>query len=182
MPTLAPMPDRQPANVLNAAPVTPDAWWVLRTKPRQEKKLARWLARAGLAYFLPMRRRVRNWRGRRIRSEEPLLAGYVFMRGGEAQAAKAFGSGAVAERLRVGNDAGLYTELCALDALSALDRELRELPGLATGREVELKAGPLKGMRGVVTQRGVAPAFAVRLEILGRVLEIALDPAEVEPI
>lgn len=182
MPTLAPMPDRQPADVLNAAPVTPAAWWVLRTKPRQEKKLARWLARSELAYYLPLRRRVRNWRGRRIRSEEPLLAGYVFLRGMEAQATQAFGSGAVVERLRVANESGLYGELRALDALSALEREMRELPGLVEGREVELMAGPLKGMRGVITQSGGAPAFAVRLEILGRVLEIALDPAEVEPI
>ncbi len=182
MPTLPPMPDRMPADVLGAAPVAPEAWWVLRTKPRQEKKLARWLLRAGLGYFLPMRRRVRNWRGRRIRSEEALLAGYVFMRGHEAQATQAFGSGAVSERLRVANESGLYAELRALDALSALERELRELPGLVEGREVELKAGPLKGIRGVITQRGASPAFAVRLEILGRVLEIALDPAEVEPI
>jgi transcription antitermination factor NusG len=176
------MPDRMPADVLATAPKPPEAWWVLRTKPRQEKKLARWLGRGEMAYFVPMRRRVRNWRGRRIRSEEPVLTGYVFMRGSEAHATRAYGSGAVVERLRVENDGGLYSELRALDALCALQRELRELPGLLEGREVELKAGPLKGMRGVIAHSGAAATFVVRLEILGRILEVALDPAEVEAL
>jgi transcription antitermination factor NusG len=174
------MPDRLPADVLQSPPRAPEAWWVLRTRPRQEKKLARWLGKAHLAYFVPLRRRVRNWRGRRIRSEEPLLAGYVFLCGAEAAATRAYASGAVAEKLRVENSGGLYSELRALETLCALEREMRELPGLVEGREVEFKAGPLQGLRGVISQNGAA--FVVRLEILGRILEIALDPAEVEPL
>lgn len=180
MPTLPAMADRMPTDVLESPPRPPVAWWVLRTKPRQEKKLARWLGKADVPYFLPLLRRVRNWRGRRIPSEEPALAGYVFMRGAETEALRSFTSGAVVERLRVENAAGLYGELRALDTLCSLRRELRELPGLAEGREVELKAGPLKGLRGVITQHG--SAFAVRLEILGRCLEVTTDPAEVEPL
>ena len=180
MPTLPPMPDRMPADVLAAPPRAPDAWWVMRTKARQEKKLARWLLKAGLCYFVPLRRRVRDWKGRRIPSEEPLLPGYVFLCGSEAQTARCFASGAVVERLGVSNMAGLYAELRALDFISALQRGMRELPGLVVGREVELKAGPLRGLRGVITNNRTA--FAVRLEILGRVLEVDLDPAEVEPL
>ena len=180
MPTLPPMPDRSPADVLGSHPCAPEAWWVLRTKPRQEKKLARWLRKANVPYYVPLRRRVRNWRGRRIRSEDPLLAGYVFLRGIESQATRAFTSGAAVERLRVANAAMLYAELRALDTLCSLQRELRELPGVVEGREVELLAGPMKGIRGIVTQSGAA--FVVRLEILGRVFEVALDPAEVEPL
>jgi transcription antitermination factor NusG len=180
MPTLPPMPDRSPQSVLESPPRAPEAWWVLRTKPRQEKKLVRWLGKAALPYYLPLRRRVRNWRGRRIKSEEPLLAGYVFMRGNEGQCARAFSSGAVVERLPVKSAATLYSELRALDTLCSLQRELRELPGVIEGREVELLAGPMKGLRGIVTQSRTS--FVVRLEILGRVLEVALDPAEVEPL
>jgi transcription antitermination factor NusG len=180
MPTLPPMPDRSPADVLGTLPCAPEAWWILRTRPRQEKKLARWLRRAEVPYFVPLRRRVRNWRGRRIRSEEPLLAGYVFVRGMEVQSTRSFSSGAVVERLRVENAPGLFAELKALDILCSLNRDLQELPGVVEGREVEILAGPMKGMRGVVTRSGAA--FVVSLEILGRVLEVALDPAEVEPL
>ena len=179
MPTLAPMPDRQPADVLAHAPGLATSWWIARTKPRQEKKLARWLLKTETGYFLPLKRRVRNWRGRRIHGEEPLLSGYVFMLGDEAAAARAFSSGALAERLAVADQCGLIEELRALARLAALDRELRELPGLVEGREVELKAGPCKGMRGIIAG---GARFVVRLEILGRFLEIPLDPAEVEAL
>jgi transcription antitermination factor NusG len=177
MPTLPPMPDRVPNDVLAREPAPPWQWWVLRAKPRQEKKLARWLGRAQTAYFLPMRRSVRNWRGRRIRSEEPLLSGYVFLCGGEREALGALASGAAVERLRVDNARALYLDLRKLDALCVLDREMRELPDLVEGREVELRGGPLKGMRGIVRDHG--GSFVVRFEMLGRAIEVALDPAEV---
>jgi transcription antitermination factor NusG len=154
----------------------------LRTRPRQEKKLARWLLKNALSYFVPLRRRVRNWRGRRIKSEEPLLAGYVFLRGDARAAARAFGSGAVAERLAVDDQLALFAELSAVERLCSLDRALSELPGLVEGREVELKAGPLSGLRGIIQRAGGAASLVIRLEMLGRAICVPLDPAEVEPV
>lgn len=179
VPTLAPMPDRAPADILEAAPPPPLSWWIGRTLPRQEKKLARWLARQHCPYFLPMRRRVRNWRGRRIKSEEPLLAGYVFFFAPKVDAAFAWRSGALAGMLCADDQEGLRNELLALDRLAALDRELHERPGLVEGREVEVRAGALKGLRGVIVPSN---RLVIRLAILGRQLEVPLDPAEVEPI
>jgi len=182
MPTLPAMPDRFPKDVLQGPPLMPQLWWVARTKPRQEKKLARWLAASKLGYFLPLRRRVRDWRGRKIRSEEPLLPGYVFLLADKDQATRAFASGAVAERLAVHDQAALFHELLQVDRLCSLGRALREQAGLAEGREVELKAGPCRGMRGVVMPGAGNARFVVSLAILGRNLEITLDPAEVEPL
>src|SRR5262245_45502829 len=54
------------------------AWMVLHTKARQEKAVARFLAAAGLTYYLPLIDRVTLVRGRKQRSHVPLLPGYVF--------------------------------------------------------------------------------------------------------
>src|SRR5581483_10533209 len=57
------------------------AWWVLHTKPRQEKCLARQLYDAGIAYYLPLIQRRWRVRGRLRSSHIPLFGGYVFFYG-----------------------------------------------------------------------------------------------------
>ena len=54
MPILPAEPDRYPADLFSGDPAGGEcAWWVLHTKPRQEKSLARHLQAAGVGYFLP---------------------------------------------------------------------------------------------------------------------------------
>src|SRR5262245_36387549 len=54
-------------------------WWVLHTKPRQEKSLARWLHAAGIDYYLPTIERRSRIRGRVITAHLPLFPGYLFL-------------------------------------------------------------------------------------------------------
>lgn len=181
MPTLPPMPDRFPADVLAQGTSSREPWRVARTRARQEKKLARWLAARELAYFLPLRCKTRNWRGRRISSQEPLLPGYVFFVANDDQARVAMTSGSIVDRLDVANQPALLAELRALDRLAASGRALNEAPGLLPSREVEIRAGPLAGLRGFVA--AAAPGrIVIRLEILGRSLEVAVDETEVEAV
>ncbi|HRJ77670.1 MAG TPA: transcription termination/antitermination NusG family protein [Planctomycetota bacterium] len=181
MPTLPPMPDRFPPDVLEARASSGSAWRVARTRARQEKKLARWLASRKLPYFLPLRRKTRNWRGRRISSEEPLLPGYVFFVASDEQARLAMTSRCIVDRLDVADQPALLSELHALDRLAASGRAFAEAPGFAPQREVEIKAGPLAGLRGYVA--AAAPGkVLLRLEILGRSLEVAVDETELEAV
>src|SRR4051812_10260941 len=55
------------------------AWWVLHTRPRQEKSLARALHQSGIPFYLPLIARRLNVRGRSLTSHVPLFAGYLFL-------------------------------------------------------------------------------------------------------
>lgn len=181
MPTLPPMPDRFPPDVLQAGVSSRSTWRVARTRARQEKKLARWLYARQLPYFLPLRRKTRNWRGRRISSEEPLLPGYVFFMASDEQARLAMTSRCIVDRLDVTDQPALVSELHALERLAASGRAFTEAPGFSPQREVEIRAGPLAGLRGYVA--ALAPGKVVlRLEILGRNLEVAVDETELEAV
>lgn len=179
MPTLPPMPDRNPPDVLEHTDVR---WWVARTRPRQEKKLARWLAARQTPYFLPMRDKRRTWRNRRIASQEPLLAGYLFFAGDAVAARTVFDSGSVTGRLEVADQLRLLEELRRIDLLLRHRQGLMEAAGLVAGREVKISTGPCAGLRGVIARSDESAQLIVRLELLGRFLQVPVDPAEVEPV
>jgi hypothetical protein len=60
---------------LNTVPATDARWWVLRTRPRCEKALARSLLNQGISFFLPLFERRHRLQGRRVVSHLPLFAG-----------------------------------------------------------------------------------------------------------
>ena len=81
MPILPAEPDRYPPELLSGRPEPGlRRWWVLHSKPRQEKSLARYLYAAGLEYFLPTIRKRNRIRGRIVTAQIPLFTGYVFLR------------------------------------------------------------------------------------------------------
>ena len=55
------------------------AWWVLYTRARQEKSLARDLLNREIRFYLPTVRRWLLIRGRAVHSHVPLLTGYLFV-------------------------------------------------------------------------------------------------------
>src|SRR5207244_383929 len=56
-------------------------WWVLHTRPRAEKTLARRLLGRNLPFFLPLYKRQWRSNGRSFKAHLPLFSGYVFLFG-----------------------------------------------------------------------------------------------------
>ena len=54
-------------------------WCVAYTKVRQEKRLAEDLTSREVPFYLPLIERSHMYRGRRLRSQEPLFGSYVFL-------------------------------------------------------------------------------------------------------
>src|SRR5687768_3988918 len=104
MPLLPAEPTLYPADLLSTDTTDPccDAvWWVVHTRPRSEKSLARKLASAGIGFYLPTR--LQRWRskGRGFESYLPLFPGYVFVHAKPADRTAILSTGMVANLLRV---------------------------------------------------------------------------------
>lgn len=54
-------------------------WYVIYTKPRNEKKVAEALKKAGIIVYCPMKKEVKQWSDRKKKVETPLLPSYVFV-------------------------------------------------------------------------------------------------------
>jgi transcription antitermination factor NusG len=55
-------------------------WYVIYTKPRHEKKIAEYLKRSELEYFLPLIKKLRTLQGRKKIVQLPLFPSYVFIK------------------------------------------------------------------------------------------------------
>lgn len=54
-------------------------WYVLYTKPRNEKKVTALLAEKGIEVYCPLREEVRQWSDRKKKVAEPVFKSYVFV-------------------------------------------------------------------------------------------------------
>ena len=84
MPLLVPEPIQFPADLFSQpeSPFLGEArWWVVHTRPRAEKALARRLFKKNLSFFLPVYER--HWRknGRAFSAHLPLFSSYLFLHG-----------------------------------------------------------------------------------------------------
>ena len=83
MPVLPQEPNAYPADLFAAGRdvAAERVWWVLHTRARQEKSLARHLHQARAPFYLPLIARRGLQRGRVLTSYVPLFPGYVFLLG-----------------------------------------------------------------------------------------------------
>ena len=59
--------------------IKPKLWFVVYTKPRAEKKVAKWLLDANIEHYLPLRKELRQWKDRKKWVEMTLFPSYVFV-------------------------------------------------------------------------------------------------------
>src|SRR5262249_41042007 len=86
-------------------------WWVLHTKPRQEKSLIRSLCGQEVCCYLPLVERRLQVRRQVLTSLVPLFPGYVFLLGGRDDRLAAVTTGRVVRSLEVPDQEELWNDL-----------------------------------------------------------------------
>jgi transcriptional antiterminator RfaH len=182
MPLLPAEPCLYPDGLLDdgAAP-PPGDWWVLHTRPRAEKALARRLLARAAPFFLPLHKRQWRARGRNLASYVPLFPGYVFLLGGAAERLLALESNLVARTLAVPDQARLRADLAGVYRLMASGKALQpEAP--APGTPVRIGSGALAGLEGVVLRGGGRVRLLVEVRFLHQGVCVEVEPWMLEPL
>jgi len=163
-----------PESVLEE-PVNGTVWWVAHTKSRREKALADFLADRGVGYYLPLMK-TRQPSSRRERySFMPLFAGYLFFKGSLDDRYNAYASNQIARVLEVKDQNKLRDELRHINSVLAANELLAPCDFFTEGQRVRVKAGPLKGIEGIIDRKNggcrlvltvssIAQSFAVNVE------------------
>src|SRR5262245_1513692 len=147
MPLLAAEPCVFPDQLFEAANQSceEEQWWVLHTRPRSEKALARRLIKRQASFFLPQYRKEWRHRGRRLCSHLPLFPGYVFLFGNADSRLHALETNLVANVLSVANQQQLYADLLQVHQLINSGLPLSPEAALQPGAAVEIVSGPFAG-------------------------------------
>ena len=152
-------------------------WYALRVKPRHEKSVSLALANRGYLTYLPCHTAPRRWSDRTKRVRLPLFPCYLFCRM------------RIEDRLpvlvvpSVRSIVGFGGRPCAVDEAQILDVRRVEESGLPAtpwpsahlGERVELTAGPLSGLQGVIEQFKGVSRLIVSVELLQRSVAVEID-------
>jgi len=170
MPLLSLDPSLYPDDVLERDGMERDGsrWWVLHTRPRAEKAVARECLRGGLSFFLPLQARKWRKRGRWLHSQLPLFPGYVFLFGRDGDRIAALRTNLLVNVLAVADQRQLRQDLRQVQRLLQSGTPLLPEARLTPGTAVEIVAGPLAGLRGRILRIGSRWTFSVAVQFLQR--------------
>ncbi len=160
----------------------PAKWFVIHTKPRAEKSLARRLHGLGLSYYLPVFERRYRVQRRQVCSQIPLFPGYLFLFGDDEARRNALATRLAVGNLRVDNQEQLATDLARIHGLIDSGTPLFPEERLCAGMRAEIRSGPLAGLEGTVLRKGKTLKFVIGVDFLQQGASIEVDASMIQPI
>lgn len=157
-------------------------WFLLHTRSRQEKAVAEALQARRVACFLPLSLKPRYYGRRKITAELPLFSSYVFLRGSREDAYEVDRNDRVARIIPVVDQARLDDELRHLHKALTLGAELDLYPFLVKGTRVEVRAGPFRGLQGLVDERLRDDRLILQVQSLGQAVSLEIDAELLDPV
>lgn len=155
-------------------------WFVLHSKPRQEKILAAALDAMQVGCFLPLLRQIRYYGKRRAVVEAPLFPGYVFLRGSLEDAYDADRTRRVAQVIRVADQQHIHWELENLYLAMSRSAPVQPYAYLKKGVRVEVRAGPFKGLQGIVAGTAGNCRLVLQVRTLSQAVSLEIDGSLLE--
>lgn len=130
-------------------------WYVVYTKPKNEKKVAKQLKELGIEVYCPLVNTIKQWSDRKKKVEIPLITSYVFVKIEEPKRDLVFQApGVVRYLFYLGKPAKVRNvEIEALKNNLNNSQDVR-VEGLNKGEVYSLNYGPFKGEKGIVHEVG----------------------------
>lgn len=157
-------------------------WWVLYTRARMEKALARKLRALEIPFYLPQYEQTWKSSGRKRTSFLPLFPGYVFLFGDESARLTALETNLLCTTFRVPDQERLYADLCRVERVLGGESPVTPETELPAGTPVELTAGAFRGLSGKVVRRGDQTRLVVEVEFLRRGVSIEVEEWTLRPL
>lgn len=182
MPILSEQPSLYPEHLLGEEGVAEGGrrWWVLYTKVRQEKALARQFWSTQTPFYLPLVWKRSLRRGRLVRSQIPLFPGYLFLWGSEEERVAGLTSNRIVRTLAVPTPERLRADLQRLQRLIGSGQGVTLERRLEPGSRVRVRHGPFCGLEGtVLTHRG-GTRLVVAVDFLQQGASIEIEDAVLE--
>lgn len=157
-------------------------WWVVHTKARQEKAIARDMRAQSMPYFSPQTERITLVRGRKRRSLVPVFSGYMFLFGSEMERYRSLMTNRAARVIKVDNQIQLRQDLARVWRMIESKVPLTVEGRLATGDRVRVRTGVLAGIEGIVTERRAKCRLLVAVHLLHQGVSVEIEDFMLEPI
>jgi transcription antitermination factor NusG len=135
-----------------------------------------------MPFYLPLARRRLRVRGRPLTSFVPLFPGYLFLLADRDERVAALATRRVVRTLEVADQEGLWRDLRQIYQLIASGAPVTPEDKLVPGAAVEIRCGPLAGLRGVIVRAASGHRFVVQVDFIQRGASVLIDEATLTPI
>jgi len=131
-------------------------WYVVYVKSRAEKKVLQSLTSKNIEAWLPVQNKLRQWSDRKKLVEIPLFPGYIFVHVGRKDYDPVLATENVVCYVTIESKAVPVREEDIHSLKKILHQDLIEVEltrnDLTPGEQVEIRSGPLMGIRGELVQ------------------------------
>jgi transcription antitermination factor NusG len=155
-------------------------WLVIRTKPRREKKLAKYAFKAKINYYLPLTDSTRVYQNRKVHFTKPLFPGYVFVKCNPEERSTLTITGHTAHFLNVRNEAELLEELNQIFKGTKKGAEFRNARFLEAGTKVLITSGPFEGLTGYVENQEDITEVILQINLLRQAVAVSVNSNQVK--
>lgn len=152
-----------------------ERWWVMHTRPRQEKCLARELLNSNVCFYLPILARRVRFNGGIGNSYQPLFPGYVAVFGNDRDRITTLETKRVVNVLSVTDQEEFHADLHRLFRLIESGMPITREDRLTNGDRVIIRSGPLAGLEGVVLRAETGQRFLVQVNFIQRGASVLAD-------
>ncbi len=159
-------------------------WYALRTRSRHEKLVRDRLAGQGVEHFLPTVLRLSQWKDRKKEIEAPLFSGYCFALFLWPERTTVLKVPGVVEIVGSGSypEPIPDKEIEALRILMASPMRYDAHPYLHEGMMVEVRRGPLEGVRGILVRKEKRHRLVISVHLIRQAAAVEIDAADVVPV
>jgi transcription termination/antitermination protein NusG len=161
-------------------------WYALYTRSRFEKKMLSELSERQVEVFLPMREVLSRWKDRKKKVWMPLFPGYIFVNYVDTPE----------NRYRILNMPGAvrfigierHADPIPEEQILSIRRFLESsiagdpYPYIQVGTRVEVIAGPLTGVRGMLIEKRGKFRFVLQVDLIRQAVSVEIDASDVQPI
>jgi transcription antitermination factor NusG len=160
------------------------SWFAVQVTPRHEMTVNTLLSYKGYEQFLPLCTVRRNWSDRVKTLEQPLFPGYLFCRSPHSTLGSILRTPGVIRIISFGGQPYPVPddEIGDLQQAVQCGRKKYCVPYLAIGQRVEIKAGPLTGIVGIITKFKNRDRLVLSVASIMKAVAIDIEACEVASV
>lgn len=168
---------------MNTASKAHTQWYALYTSSRREKQTHEFLLKQGVHSYLPLVKTLKQWSDRKKWVEEPLFRSYLFVHISEAEYFDVLNApGAVRFIIFEGKTVPIPPQ--QIEAIRQFVETGQELPEveleMEPGAEVDIVAGPMKGISGVLMEIRGKKKVKIEINGLGKAVYLELPASQIQ--
>ncbi|MCK5708149.1 MAG: UpxY family transcription antiterminator [Candidatus Aureabacteria bacterium] len=161
--------------------LTTPRWYALHTRSRFEKKIAMLLEDKGIATYLPVKQIRRKWKDRKKIVDFPLFPCYFFVHIPLLEKKKVIKTKGVVRIVGFPEPVPVpENQIEALKRFETKDIIVDPYPEFFKGKEIEVKRGPFRGIKGYVIEKNKKFRLLVGLELLAQVVSVEIDIEDIK--